>query len=110
VRHNAKEFARNLEGLPPPPPWVPEPEVTEYGEFVKSLLRFRVVPLWDLQLAGLAENKLPTAQALFPEDANPSGKTLSARSIPRGLLKKIERALAMQDQAVGWVRRLRATV
>jgi hypothetical protein len=35
---------------------------TEHREFLKSIQRHHLVPLWDLQLAGLANKKLATAR------------------------------------------------
>jgi hypothetical protein len=117
IQARAHDHARQAVGLPPGPPypdfdWEPKPEVTEYGEFLRSLREFHVVPLWDLQLAGRANSKSATARVLFPEEANRDAKTenVVARSIPRGLLTKINRAMELQDQVAAWVPRLRATV
>jgi hypothetical protein len=108
VRRRAEEYARKKAGLPPPPAYREPPQVTEYGQFIESLKRFHVVPLWDLQLAGLAGNKASVARALFPADARKSGRL--EVNIPRVLLAKIDRAIELQDQVIGWVRRLRATI
>jgi uncharacterized protein YndB with AHSA1/START domain len=97
-------------GLPYPDfDWRPDPDNTEHGEFLKSIQDHRIVPLWDLQLAGLATDKLATAGVLYPERTNPA-RRVSQRSIPRGLLQKIERARELQEQTVGWLPRLRAVV
>ena len=76
----------------------------ERGEFLRSIQKHQIVPLWDLQLAGLAMDKLATARVLYPV------RSVSQRSIPRVLLQKIERARELQDQIVGWLPRLRAVV
>lgn len=110
ARHEAKVQAHEVVGLPPPPAWRPEPETTEYGEFLRSIRDHQIVPLWDLQLSGLALEKEATARVLYPDLADPNRKHVSKRSIPRGLLQKIERARELQDQAVRLVPRLRANV
>jgi hypothetical protein len=82
---------------------------SEYREFLKSLREHHVVPLWDLQLAGLAMNELASARVLYPELHDPA-RNVSRRSIPRVLLQKIERARKLQDQVISWVFRLRTFV
>jgi hypothetical protein len=114
VRRKAYDLARQQVGLQPGPPYPdvdrrPEPDNTEYGEFLRSVRQHQIVPLWDLQLAGLATDKLASARMLYPERTNPA-RPVSQRSIPRGLLQNIERARELQDQAVRWVPRLRAVV
>ena len=101
-------------GLQPGPPypdldWRPDPPNGEHREFLKSVQDHRVVPLWDLQLAGLATHKLATARVLYTKLTDPT-RNVSQRSIPRALLQKIERARELQDQIVGWLPRLRAVV
>lgn len=108
------DHARREAGLQPGPPypdfhWRPDLANSEYREFLKALREHHVVPLWDLQLAGLAMDKLSTARVLYPELNNPA-RNVSRRSIPRVLLKKIRRAQELQDQAGSWVSRLRAVV
>ncbi len=110
---NLIDHARCEAGLQPGLPypdfdWRPDPDHTEHGEFLKSIQDHRIVPLWDLELAGLATDKLATARVLYPERTNPA-RRVSQRSIPRGLLQKIERARELQDQTVGWLPRLRAS-
>lgn len=82
---------------------------SEHREFLQSIQSHQLVPLWDLQLAGLTTDKATTASVLYPERANPARNVLP-RSIPRVLLQKIDRARELQDQTVGWLPRLRAVV
>jgi hypothetical protein len=105
---------RQKQGLRPGPPyppltWRPGPPNSEYQGFLKSIQDHHIVPLWDLQLAGLATDKLACAQVLYRELANPA-RGISQRSIPRVLLNKIDRAGELQDQVERWISRLRAVV
>jgi hypothetical protein len=96
--------ARQQEGLEPGPPyppidWRPEPAKTEQREFLKAAKEHRIVPLWDMQIAGTAIHMLKTAQTLYPE-------TLQKRS----LLMKLHRAEELQQEALTWIPRLSAVI
>jgi hypothetical protein len=120
------DAARLEAGLSPEPAypklnWRPDPPSSEFREFLRAIRDHRIVPLWDLQLAGLETTKHATALALYPELADPNAPkrsaraakgypTVSTRSIPRTLLQKIERARELQDESVALTPRLSAVV
>jgi hypothetical protein len=107
---NVREGAGLQPGQPCPDlDWRPDRSNSEHREFLKSIQDHRVVPLWDLQLAGLATNKLATARVLYTKLTDPA-RNVTQRSIPRVLLQKIGRARELQDQIVRWLPRLRAVV
>jgi hypothetical protein len=108
------DHARREAGLQAGPPypdfdWRPDPPQSEHRAVLRSIQEHHIVPLWDIQLAGLATHKLATARVLYPE-LNNTAREISQRSIPRMLLQKIERARELQDQVKWWVPRLRAVV
>jgi hypothetical protein len=95
--------------------------LAEFREFLRSAREHHIMPLWDLQLAGLATDQGATARTLYPDLADPNSPkraereaggypSVSARSIPRALLQKLKRARELQDQAVALAPRLCATV
>jgi hypothetical protein len=125
---------RKTAGLEPGPPypelnWRPDPPNSELREFLRKVREHHIVPLWDLQLAGLASDKIATAKLLYPDLSDPAAPKrvaraaksypvlaakgdldISARSIARVLLQKIDRARELQDQAATLAPRLCATV
>jgi hypothetical protein len=111
---NLIDHARRAAGLQPGPPypdpdWRPDPPNSEHREFLRSVQEHHIVPLWDLQLAGLATDKLASARVLYPEFNN-AARNVSQRSIPRMLLQKIKRSRELQDRVPSWIPRLRAVV
>lgn len=71
----------------------------EYAGFLRSIRCHHIVPLWDLQLAGLATTKLATAQAPYRPDITQK----------RSLLAKLRQARKLQDEVLNWVALLRAS-
>jgi hypothetical protein len=72
----------------------------EQDEFLRSMRDHHIVPLWDLQLAGVSTGKLATARTLY-------GDTTTQK---RSLLGKLKRAQKLQEEALSWICRLSAAV
>jgi hypothetical protein len=79
--------------------WRPEPPRSEYGELLRAVREHHIVPLWDLQLAGVTSGKHAMATVLYGEITE-----------KRSLLAKLRRAQEIQDEATEMIARLRASV